>query len=57
MQSLVAWVKVTHKRTLRVVEVDADDEVGLAERLSVATGAGARPGARDGASSAGSRGA
>ena len=38
MQSLVAWVKVTHKRTLRVVEVDADDEVGLAERLSVATG-------------------
>ena len=35
MQSLVAWVEVTHKRTLRVVEVDADDEVGLAERLSV----------------------
>jgi thioredoxin-like negative regulator of GroEL len=35
MQSLVAWVKVTHKRTLRVVEVDADHESGLAERLHV----------------------
>jgi thioredoxin-like negative regulator of GroEL len=35
MQSLVAWVKVTHKRTLRVVEVDADREADLAERLCV----------------------
>lgn len=35
MQSLVAWVKVTHKRTLRVVEVDADREARLAERLRV----------------------
>ena len=36
MQSLVAWIKVTHKRTLRVVEVDADSELALAERLEVA---------------------
>jgi thioredoxin-like negative regulator of GroEL len=35
MQSLVAWVKVTHKRKLRVVEVDADREARLAERLRV----------------------
>ena len=35
MQSLVAWVKVTHKRTLRVVEVDADEEPRLAERLRI----------------------
>jgi thioredoxin-like negative regulator of GroEL len=35
MQSLVAWIKVTHKRSLRVVEVDADDATGLADRLSV----------------------
>jgi thioredoxin-like negative regulator of GroEL len=35
MESLVAWVKVTHKRSLRVVEVDADSERRLAERLQV----------------------
>jgi thioredoxin-like negative regulator of GroEL len=35
MESLVAWIKVTHKRSLRVVEVDADADLGLAERLRV----------------------
>jgi thioredoxin-like negative regulator of GroEL len=35
MESLVAWIKVTHKRSLRVVEVDADSDRGLAERLRV----------------------
>lgn len=35
MQSLVAWIKVTHRRNLRVVEVDADAEPSLAERLRV----------------------
>jgi thioredoxin-like negative regulator of GroEL len=35
MESLVAWIKVTHKRSLRVVEVDADSERGLAARLRV----------------------
>jgi thioredoxin-like negative regulator of GroEL len=35
MESLVAWIKVTHKRSLQVVEVDADTDRGLAERLRV----------------------
>jgi thioredoxin-like negative regulator of GroEL len=35
MESLVAWIKVTHKRSLRVVEIDADSDRGLAERLHV----------------------
>jgi thioredoxin-like negative regulator of GroEL len=35
MQSLVAWIKVTHKRKLRVVEVDADSQTRLAARLQV----------------------
>lgn len=35
MESLVAWVKVTQKKRLRVVEVDADRHPGLVERLAV----------------------
>lgn len=35
MESLIAWVKVTQKRQLRVVEVDADRHPGLVERLAV----------------------
>lgn len=35
MQSLVAWVKVTERRRLRVVEVDADANGALMERLGV----------------------
>jgi thioredoxin-like negative regulator of GroEL len=35
MQSLVAWVKVTQKKRLRVLEVDADSSPTLAERLRV----------------------
>lgn len=35
MQSLVAWVKVTERRRLRVVEVDADRSGPLMERLGV----------------------
>ena len=35
MESLVAWVKVTKKRDLRVVDVDADRSPALVERLRV----------------------
>lgn len=35
MSSLVAWVGVTEKRRLRVVEVDADRNARLAEALHV----------------------
>jgi thioredoxin-like negative regulator of GroEL len=35
MASLVAWVEAREKRRLRVVEVDADENAGLAERLLV----------------------
>ncbi|HEX3289815.1 MAG TPA: thioredoxin family protein [Gaiella sp.] len=35
MSSLVAWVGVTEKKRLRVVEVDADDHRELAKALDV----------------------
>lgn len=35
MESLVAWVKVTQKRRLRVVDLDADAAPELADRLGV----------------------
>ena len=35
MQSLVAWVKVTQKKRLRVLEVDADASPTLVSRLKV----------------------
>lgn len=35
MASLVAWVKVTKKRRLRVVDLDADRNPALAEQLGV----------------------
>lgn len=35
MESLIAWVKVTQKEQLRVVEVDADRNPGLIEQLAV----------------------
>lgn len=35
MESLVAWVKVTRKRDLRVVDVDAERSPALVERLRV----------------------
>jgi len=35
MESLVAWVKVTQKRRLRVVDLDADRSPELARRLGV----------------------
>lgn len=35
MESLVAWVKVTKRKRLRVVEVDADRQSELVERLGV----------------------
>ena len=35
MESLVAWVKVTRKRWLRVVEVDADSHSEVIDRLGV----------------------
>ena len=35
MESLVAWVKVTQRRRLRVVDVDAERSPELAERLGV----------------------
>ena len=35
MESLVAWVKVTQKRRLRVVELDVDQSPGLAHELQV----------------------
>jgi thioredoxin-like negative regulator of GroEL len=35
MESLVAWVKVTQKKRLRVVDLDADRNPELARRLGV----------------------
>ena len=35
MESLIAWVKVTQKKQLRVVEVDADRHPGLVDQLAV----------------------
>ncbi len=35
MESLVAWVKVTQKRRLRVVDLDADRAPELVDRLAV----------------------
>jgi thioredoxin-like negative regulator of GroEL len=37
MESLIAWVKVTQKRRLRVVELDADRHSGLVAELGVTT--------------------
>jgi thioredoxin-like negative regulator of GroEL len=35
MESLVAWVKVTQKKRLRVIDVDADDNPSVLEKLHV----------------------
>ena len=35
MESLVAWVKVTQKKKLRVIDVDADENPSLVEKLDV----------------------
>jgi thioredoxin-like negative regulator of GroEL len=35
MESLVAWVKVTRKRKLRVVDLDADEHPEMVRRLEV----------------------
>ena len=35
MESLVAWVKVTKKKRLQVIDVDADDNPALVRRLGV----------------------
>jgi thioredoxin 2 len=35
MESLVAWVKVTQKKRLRVLDLDADRSPALAQRLGV----------------------
>ncbi len=37
MESLVAWVKVTQKRRLTVLELDAERDSGLVARLGVTT--------------------
>jgi thioredoxin-like negative regulator of GroEL len=37
MESLVAWIKVTQKRRLRVIDVDADCNPKLIRRLAVKT--------------------
>ena len=37
MASLVAWVKVTQKKNLRVLEIDADRNPQLTRRLRVTT--------------------
>jgi thioredoxin-like negative regulator of GroEL len=37
MESVVAWVKVTHKRRLTVLEVDAERHPLLVEQLGVTT--------------------
>ncbi len=37
MESLVAWVKVTQKKNLRVLEIDADCNPQLTRRLRVTT--------------------
>ena len=35
MESLVAWVKVTQKKRLRVIDVDADENPTILEKLDV----------------------
>lgn len=35
MESLVAWVKVTQKKRLQVIDVDADDNPKLVRKLGV----------------------
>lgn len=35
MESLVAWVKVTQKKRLRVIDVDADENPTIVEKLDV----------------------
>jgi thioredoxin-like negative regulator of GroEL len=35
MESLVAWVKVTQKKRLRVVDLDAERSSALAEKLRI----------------------
>ena len=35
MESLVAWVKVTQKKRLQVIEVDADRQRSLTDSLAV----------------------
>jgi thioredoxin-like negative regulator of GroEL len=35
MESLVAWVKVTQKKRLRVIDVDADQSPALTRELDV----------------------
>jgi thioredoxin-like negative regulator of GroEL len=35
MDSLVAWVKVTQKRRLRVIQVDGDENPALVRRLGI----------------------
>jgi thioredoxin-like negative regulator of GroEL len=37
MESLVAWVKVTQKKRLRVIDVDADENPSVLEKLAVRT--------------------
>ena len=37
MESLVAWVKVTQKKRLRVIEVDADENPNVVDKLHVGT--------------------
>ncbi len=37
MESLVAWIKVTQKKRLRVIDVDADRNPALIRRLAVKT--------------------
>lgn len=37
MESLVAWIKVTQKRRLAVLELDADRHSGLVARLGATT--------------------
>jgi thioredoxin-like negative regulator of GroEL len=35
MESLVAWVKVTQKKRIRVIDVDADENPTIVDRLHV----------------------
>lgn len=37
MESLVAWVKVTQKRRLHVIDVDADENPSVVGKLAVGT--------------------
>jgi thioredoxin-like negative regulator of GroEL len=37
MESLVAWVKVTQKKRLREIDLDADENPGLVNKLDVDT--------------------